>query len=166
MRDRRLNGSHLGVSRHDLYYAAVAELLDDRGSVTASADPLAPLPTVPRPPCPRPSPPAGGTYTLVHLGDGRRYPLRVGINTLGRYPSNDIVLNALSASRRHCVLLVHATGGCEVYDTASRNHTRVNHRVINHEPLFPGDLLHLTVDHFLVAWLGPHGELYDPTEPR
>jgi hypothetical protein len=41
MSDPRLNGSHLGDTRHDLYDAAVDELLDGRGSLTALADPLA-----------------------------------------------------------------------------------------------------------------------------
>ena len=31
-------------------------------------------------------------------------------------------------SRRHCAILVHAWGGCELHDTASRNGTCVNGR--------------------------------------
>ena len=39
-------------------------------------------------------------------------------------------------------VLVHATGGCEVYDTASVNGTWVNRRRVDRAELFPGDLLH------------------------
>jgi hypothetical protein len=35
MSDPRLNGSHLGTTRHDLYDVVLAELLDDRGAATA-----------------------------------------------------------------------------------------------------------------------------------
>ncbi|HJT78491.1 MAG TPA: hypothetical protein VJ739_14905 [Gemmataceae bacterium] len=41
MGDPRLNGSHLGVARHDQYDAAVDEMLDSRGPLTGVADPLA-----------------------------------------------------------------------------------------------------------------------------
>jgi hypothetical protein len=51
MSDPRLNGSHLGDTRHELYDAAVDELLDGRGPVTADADPLARPPRIPRAPC-------------------------------------------------------------------------------------------------------------------
>jgi len=162
MSDPRLNGSHLGATRHELYDAAVDELLDGRGPVTAEADPLARPPRIPRAPCHRQSPRPGGTYTLVNLADGRRYPLRVGINTIGRFAENDIVLDVRCVSRRHCAIVVHATGGCEVYDTASRNHTLVNRRVVGRSPLLPGDVLYLVGQQFLVAWVGPDGEVHEP----
>jgi hypothetical protein len=162
MSDPRLNGSHLGCTRHELYDAAVDDLLDDRGPVTAEADPLARPPRIPRAPCPWESPRPGGTYTLVSLADGRRYPLRVGINTIGRFAENDIVLHVRSVSRRHCSIVVHATGGCEVYDTASRNHTLVNRQVVDRSPLLPGDVLFLVGHQFLVGWVGPEGELHEP----
>src|SRR5262245_48319036 len=106
MSDPRLNGSHLGATRHKLYDAAVDELLDDRGPATADADPLVRPPRTPRTPCRRQSPLPGGTYTLVNLADGRRYPLRVGINTIGRFAENDIVLDVGCVSRRHCAIVV------------------------------------------------------------
>ena len=161
MSDPRLNGSHLGDTRHDLYDAAVVELLNGRGPATAAADPLAPQPRIPVAHYRRTAPPPGGTYTLVSLADGRRHLLRVGINALGRYAENDIVLPLNAVSRRHCVILVHATGGCEVYDTASRNGTLVNSKVVNRGPIFPGDVLYLAGHRFLIAWVGPRGELYD-----
>jgi pSer/pThr/pTyr-binding forkhead associated (FHA) protein len=163
MGDPRLNGSHLSVARHDQYDAAVDEMLDDRGPLTVGADPLPRPPSVPRPPTRRGSP-AGGTYALVSLADGRRHPLRVGINTVGRFPENDVVLEPKCVSRRHCVIVVHATGGCEVYDTASRNGTWVNRRRAGRSDLLPGDELMLAGHKFLLAWVGPEGELFSPAE--
>src|SRR5262249_23134926 len=68
------------------------------------------------------------------------YPLRIGFNTIGRLPDNDIELEEITVSRRHCVLLVHAWGGCELHDTASRNGTFVNgHRLRQAVRLTSGD---------------------------
>jgi pSer/pThr/pTyr-binding forkhead associated (FHA) protein len=72
------------------------------------------------------------------------------------------VLAPIHVSRRHCVVLVHASGGCEVYDTASRNDTRVNGRRVSRADLLPGDVLALCDQKFLVAWAGPDGEVLPP----
>ncbi|MSR54750.1 MAG: FHA domain-containing protein [Gemmataceae bacterium] len=89
----------------------------------------------------------------------RQYELRIGINAIGRSKENDIVpLEPLYISRRHCVIVVHATGGCEGYHTASRNGTMVNRHRIGHAELLPGDLLQLSRERFLVSWVGPNGE--------
>src|SRR5262245_16269337 len=85
MADPRLNGSHLCVARHDQYDAAVDEMLDDRGGLTAMFDPLTRLPRGVNTPLRRGALPPGGTYMLVRLADGYRHPLRVGINTVGRF---------------------------------------------------------------------------------
>jgi hypothetical protein len=164
MSDPRLNGSHLDVARHDQYDAAVDEMLDDRGPVTAEADPLARPPSIPRVPVPRQAPPPGGTYTLVSLADGRRYLLRVGINVIGKFHENDLVLALSTVSRRHCSVVVHATGGCEVHDTASRNGTWVNRSRVDRADLLPGDVLGVSGQRFLLAWVGPGGEVFPPRE--
>jgi hypothetical protein len=57
--------------------------------------------------------------------------LKTGLNTVGRMPDNDIAVADASISRRHCAIVVHATRGCEVYDTASKNGTFVNGERIN-----------------------------------
>jgi pSer/pThr/pTyr-binding forkhead associated (FHA) protein len=101
---------------------------------------------------------------LVNFADGRRHPLRVGINTIGRFPENDIVVDVHCVSRRHCAIVVHASGGCEVYDTASRNHTVVNRQVVSRSPLLPGDVLFLAGQRFLVAWVSPDGEVHEAPE--
>jgi pSer/pThr/pTyr-binding forkhead associated (FHA) protein len=68
----------------------------------------------------------GTKYLLVEQRTGRVYPLRVGLNRLGRHPDNDIVFEEMDVSRRHCVILVHARGGCELRDTDSLNGTFLN----------------------------------------
>jgi hypothetical protein len=57
--------------------------------------------------------------------------LKVGLNTIGRLPDNDIPVPDGSVSRRHCAIVVHASHVCEVYDTASKNGTFVNGQRIN-----------------------------------
>ena len=54
------------------------------------------------------------------------YPLKVGVNTIGRLPDNDVVIQGPYVSRRHCAILVHAEDGCELYDIASKNGTFLN----------------------------------------
>jgi pSer/pThr/pTyr-binding forkhead associated (FHA) protein len=164
MADARLNGNHLNVGRRDQYDAAVDEMLDDRGPLTSEADPLVRPPLVRRAPVSREAPLPGGTYTLVSFADGRRLQLRVGINTIGRFSENDIVLTPNTVSRRHCIVLVHATGGCEVYDTASLNGTWVNRERVGRVDLLPGDVLMVCGHKFLVAWAGPDGEIIPPGE--
>src|SRR5262249_17802187 len=56
------------------------------------------------------------------------YPLKVGVNTIGRLPDNDVVVQAPYVSRRHCAILVHAGDGCELHDIASKNGTFINGR--------------------------------------
>ena len=54
------------------------------------------------------------------------YPLKVGVNTLGRSADNDVVVEDFHVSRRHCAILVHAGRACELHDTASKNGTYLN----------------------------------------
>jgi hypothetical protein len=164
--DPRLGGGHLDTVRWERYDAAVDSLLDARGAATADADPLIWRPAAPgRPAAPAPAPP-GGTYFLVGLADGRRHRLRVGVNAVGRFRENDLVLFPNHISRRHCLIMVHATGGCEVSDTASRNGTWVNRcRVTARADLFPGDRLDVCDQRFVLAWLGPDGQVLPADEP-
>jgi len=61
------------------------------------------------------------------LSDGDfLYPLRIGVNTLGRASDNDVVVDDAYASRRHCAILVHSTETFELHDTASKNGTYLN----------------------------------------
>ncbi len=54
------------------------------------------------------------------------YPLKVGVNTLGRSADNDLVVSEVYISRRHCAILVHLQNGCELHDTASKNGVFLN----------------------------------------
>ena len=68
------------------------------------------------------------------------YPLKVGINTIGRLPDNDVVIQGPYVSRRHCAILVHAAEGCELHDVASKNGTFLNGRKLaGPTPLAAGD---------------------------
>src|SRR5438270_5929859 len=106
MSDPRLNSCHLELPRRNCYRDARARLLDARGPVTVAAEwadyvlpPAVGRPTV--------------GFVLVHRPGDVRFPLRVGLTAIGRYPENDIVLGEPVVSRRHCVVLVHTSGQCE-----------------------------------------------------
>jgi len=164
MSDPRLGGAHLNTTRCFRYNAAVDELLDARGPATADVDPLIRRPVARSWPRHTQPVPAGGTYTLVSLADGRRHRLRIGVNALGRFRENDLVFTPNHISRRHCLVLVHATGACEVSDTASRNGTFVNRVRVTRADLFPGDLLAVCDQRFLLAWVGPDGQVLPPED--
>jgi pSer/pThr/pTyr-binding forkhead associated (FHA) protein len=159
MSDPRLGGDHLETIRWERYDAAVGELLDARGPATGDADELIDRPVARVRPRHAQPVPARGTYILVSLSDGRRHALRTGVNALGRFRENDLVFTPNHISRRHCLVLVHATGGCEVSDTASRNGTWVNRRRVSRADLVPGDVLAVCDQQFLVEWIGPDGQV-------
>lgn len=70
--------------------------------------------------------PAEAPYLLL---DGELvYPLKTGINTVGRFLDSDVFLCERHVSRRHCVILVHTNGTADLHDTASRNGTLLNGR--------------------------------------
>jgi len=72
------------------------------------------------------------------------YPLKVGLNTIGRMPDNDVAVLDGSVSRRHCAIVVHASAGCELHDTASKNGTFLNgQRISAPTALNPGDEIRL-----------------------
>src|SRR5262245_65389273 len=72
------------------------------------------------------------------------HALKPGLNTVGRMPDNDVAILDGSVSRRHCAIVVHATKGCELHDTASKNGTFLNgHRIAVPTPIKPGDQIRL-----------------------
>jgi hypothetical protein len=127
MSDPRLNSGHLEFPRRQEYRRRREALLGERGMLTLAAErvyglmddsdewPIRPDRILP-----------GTRYLLVDHHAGCVYVLKTGLNTVGRLPNNDIHFEELWISRRHCVLLVHAWGGCDLHDTASRNGTSVN----------------------------------------
>ena len=151
--DPRFVSGHLYQPRRGLYGAARREVLDSLGETTAEVDRI------------RPSHRPTGSfvlptgYALQHKATGLLWPLRVGITTLGRIEDSDLILPHYAISRRHCVVIVHATGGCEVRNTASRNGTMVNGRKVEQAQLRPGDCLRLCDFRFVV--FGPEGNVSD-----
>jgi hypothetical protein len=161
MSDPRLNSVHLESPRREDFRRAREALLDrrglhtlavekhelsqGRGSQTFLEDPGDDVP-------------ASSDHWLIDRG--AVYPLKIGVNTIGRLPDNDVVIQGPYVSRRHCAILVHAGDGCEVYDIASKNGTFVNGlRLDGPAHLAPGDQLRMC-DRQLVFMSkhGPHGD--------
>src|SRR5262245_9141301 len=127
MGDPRLNSLHLDPTRRQDFRKAREALLQSRGNETIFAerkrneesDPgttfihnrgAAPPPTL-----------------EVWLVDREYiYPLKVGLNTMGRSADNDVVVEDLYVSRRHCAVLVHSDNTCVLQDVASKNGTFLN----------------------------------------
>jgi len=145
MDDPRFDESHLHSPRCQQYQQAREEVFAAIGSVTRDLERefhvlRLPVGFVLQP----------ARYALWDLRQGRLYLLRIGLNTIGRHPDNDIVINDQPVSRRHCVIIVHATGECEVRDTASRNKTRVGDRIVEQAALTPGDILRICDHRFML----------------
>jgi pSer/pThr/pTyr-binding forkhead associated (FHA) protein len=136
MNDPRLNSGHFeSLGRRQDYRRARELLLGARGWMTLATERIhdmvedsdnwpALLPIRPDQVLP------GAKFVLIDQQTRQTYALHTGLNTIGRFPENDIVLEVITVSRRHCALLVHARGVCELHDTASRNGTFVNGQVI------------------------------------
>jgi hypothetical protein len=140
--DPRLNSVHLEAPRREAFRQARDGLLNARGWQTVAAEKFEPLPDEEHP-----------HTALMHAGQLPPphvkfwlmdqefvYPLKTGLNTIGRAPENDVVVPDAYVSRRHCAVLVHAGDGCELHDTASKNGTFLNgHKLANPTRLAPGD---------------------------
>jgi hypothetical protein len=137
MTDPRLNSIHLELPRRQDFRAARDALLNARGEHTLCAEGAGGfLPgTGNLTAVEKPGP--GGTTgpavdaRFVLMDRDYVYPLKTGLNTIGRMPDNDVVLEDAYVSRRHCAVLVHAADTCELHDVASKNGTFLNGRKIN-----------------------------------
>jgi hypothetical protein len=115
--------------RRELFRQARQGVLESCGSQTITAEQVGRFGITDNPKLLSPgltdnSLPAECTCVLM---DGEQVvPLKVGINTIGRFPDCDLVIDEKHISRRHCVLLLHTNGSCELHDTASRNGTELN----------------------------------------
>jgi pSer/pThr/pTyr-binding forkhead associated (FHA) protein len=145
MSDPRLCSVHLeALPRRQDYRRARELLLSACGQHTLAADQaqLAALRTQRSSPGDSKAAPAVDRYWLIDQ-DGV-HPLKVGLNTIGRMPDNDVPVADGSVSRRHCAIVIHSTRGCELYDTASKNGTFINgQRVNGPTPLKAGDQIRL-----------------------
>ena len=126
MTDARLHSLHLeGLPRRDEFRAARDRLEAACGNHTLAGD-LGMLaegepgdgPTVSSPP---------GLSQSYWLQDGDHlHGLAVGVNSVGRLPDNTVVLKDEHVSRRHCAIVIHRDGRCELHDIASKNGTFIN----------------------------------------
>jgi pSer/pThr/pTyr-binding forkhead associated (FHA) protein len=143
MTDPRLNSVHLDLKRREDFRKARSELLQSCGEQTRQAIEIQ-----------EPADPAKGSETALRNLEGGLptsvdfvlmdqdvvYPLSIGLNTVGRLPDNNVVVEDPYVSRRHCAVLVHAGDGGELHDVASKNGTYLNGRRIDHPtPLHTGD---------------------------
>lgn len=131
MVDPRLNSIHLeSLPRRDEFRQARQALLDARGPRTLAAEQFKGYATDKE----RPSntvmqnqgPQLRGGLKFLLMDKEYVYPLKVGLNTIGRMPDNDVVIHDACVSRRHCAILVHTLDGCELHDVASKNGTFIN----------------------------------------
>jgi len=153
MIDPRLNSVHLEAPRRQDFRRAREALLDARGYQTLEAE-LGDDDSDSSP-----------SNTLIQksvLSDPSKrlhcwladdqyvYPLKVGLNTVGRSSDNDIVVPDCFISRRHCAILVHLQNGCELHDTASKNGTFLNGAKLAHPTkLKPGDVIRICERRFV-----------------
>jgi hypothetical protein len=140
MSDPRFNSVHLPAPRRQDYRRARQELFQACGNRTIQAESRQPL---------------SSSHTIHQNHDNLPpddadfwlmdkeflYPLKVGLNTLGRSPDNDVVVPDEFISRRHCVIIVHLNdNSCELHDTASKNGTYLNgSKLATPTSLRPGD---------------------------
>jgi hypothetical protein len=170
MGDPRLNSMHLEAVRRQDYRRAREDLLRARGDHTLYAEHFAgeqdagsTCICIPDADGGRAGGPAGLEYFLVDRDFN--YPLKVGLNTLGRSGDNDVVVPDAFVSRRHCAILVHHDRACELHDTASKNGTFLNGtRLGSPTRLKPGDEVRVCNRQFVfLARSGPSGSVPSPT---
>jgi hypothetical protein len=152
MLDPRLNSLHLDPVRRQDYRRAREALLHSRGEKTLCAEqhPPAEEPEI----CstfiqnPDAKPPENLNCWLVDKEF--IYPLKTGVNTLGRSNDNDVVVQDSYVSRRHCAILVHSNKTCELHDTASKNGTFLNGtKLTGPTPLKSGDEIRICDKQFV-----------------
>jgi len=128
MSDPRFNSIHLDANpRREEFRRARAKLMGACGFQTLAIDRE------------RAEDEEQGPHTLIADPEGKptdlqfwlldkdgMFPLKPGLNSIGRMPDNDVVVADPSVSRRHCAIIVHHARGCELHDTASKNGTYLN----------------------------------------
>lgn len=149
--DPRLQSLHLeSVPRREQFRKARRQLENAGGMCTMAGDDL------------RPAEKALQAAPGWLLDEGKLIPLRIGLNSIGRLPDNDIVVDDATVSRRHCAVLVHSSGSCELHELASKNGTILNGKKISGPtPLNDGDEIRLC-DRTLVFVINAAAVTMDP----
>jgi len=150
--DPRLNSVHLEAPRRQDYRRAREALLQARGGNTCYAERQIAEPD---------SSPSNTLFQRAEHPDPKAlhcwladeqyiYPLKIGLNTLGRSSDNDVVVPDCFTSRRHCAIVVHTGDGYEVHDTASKNGTFLNGAKLSHPAsLQSGDTIRICEHEFV-----------------
>jgi hypothetical protein len=161
MNDPRLNSIHLEFPRRQEFRRARESLLEARGLRTlmeGQYEPAKEKAAAMAQNRHEDSSPDSDYWLMDHAGV---YPLRVGVNTIGRLPDNDVVIQGSYVSRRHCAILVHAGDGCELYDIASKNGTYINGlRLSGPTQLSAGDEIRMCDRQFI--FMSKHGPRDQP----
>src|SRR5262245_17105112 len=153
MADPRLSSVPLDASHTKQEFRRAREgLLDARGTATLAAERLEVPGDNPKTFLHDPEQPARAGSPFLLLDKHSAHPLRVGLNTIGRLPDNDVVVSDAYVSRRHCAILVHAEDSCELHDVASKNGTFLNgSRLTQPQPLRLGDEIRMCDRQFILA---------------
>jgi hypothetical protein len=150
MGDPRLNSLHLDPTRRQEYRRAREVLLSARGNETLMAERMHSVEAEPNPTLIRARDNDPATALDFWLSDRDYvYPLNPGLNTLGRSSDNNVIVEDLYVSRRHCAVLVHHDRVCMLHDTASKNGTFLNGKKIAvPTQLRPGDEIRICNKHY------------------
>ena len=128
MGDPRLNSLHLEPVRRQEYRRAREAMLRSRGNETICAERHLALDADPNPTAIRDEEghDAKGLLDFWLSDRDYVYPLKTGLNTMGRSSDNDVVVEDLYVSRRHCGVMIHHDTVVMLHDTASKNGTFLN----------------------------------------
>lgn len=93
-------------------------------------------------------------YTLTvqrGIRAGHKWRLPPGATQIGRHPSNDITLDDITVSRRHCRMKLDSEGRLFLEDLGSTNGSYVNEALVEQARLTSGDRLMIGKFHLLVS---------------
>ncbi|CAN5558697.1 hypothetical protein BH11PLA2_BH11PLA2_04190 [soil metagenome] len=145
MTDARFQSVHLeGQPRRELFRQARSQISASCGQHTIAGD-LRELIAEAGPNGPTKMLPPPNPNALYFLKDGETlHKLVVGVNSVGRLPDNQVVLADDHVSRRHCAVVIHSDGRCELHDVASKNGTLINgKKITGPTPMVTGDQISL-----------------------
>src|SRR5262245_26257891 len=145
MTDARFQSVYLeGLPRREEFRAARDRLNAACGNYTLAGDlnMLAPGAAEPLPDDVTQTAPPGIAQSYWLQDGDKLHPLSIGVNSVGRLPDNTVILKDEHVSRRHCPIVVHRDGRCEVHDIASKNGTVLNGtKIAGPTRLKPGDTI-------------------------
>lgn len=144
MGDPRLNSIHLDGLRREDFRRVRAEMLDSMGEETKRANDIVDDLNTDRTLYHSSEDRIPSGHEFVLMDKDKVFPLKQGINTVGRMSDNDVPLPDPYLSRRHCAIMVHTDGKVEIYDVASKNGTYLNgNKLEGRTELKSGDELRL-----------------------